>query len=356
MTCNEAADLLSAWHDGELAGEQARAVAAHVETCAACRSELVAMKEDHAALSRLFAPDADAISRAARRAVPSRPRAWSGRRTWLPLGAVAAALLAFFVGEIPAPTPPPVRNAYTWTPLAGAPAVERVDRANGPNGGARPGDVVTTSESARAELRIADIGSVVVDPGSRVKIVDTGEQSHQLFLERGTIHASIFAAPRRFQVGTPSGLAVDLGCKYSLTVDAAGAATIGVKTGRVSFEAEHRRVLVPAGASCVAHPGLGPVAPVWDDAPEEIRAFGRNATPATISATLLEPVLRVARPRDTLTLFHLLRVADTDLRVRVYDRLAVLSPPPAGVLRADCLALDEDSLERWLAYLEWSWW
>jgi len=62
-----------------------------------------------------------------------------------------------------------------------------------------------------------------------------------------------------------------------------------------------------------------------------------------------------ARPRDTLTLWHLLaRLEGTD-RSLVYERLAALSPPPPKVTRDGVLQLDDEMLPAWKAALESTW-
>lgn len=69
----------------------------------------------------------------------------------------------------------------------------------------------------------------------------------------------------------------------------------------------------------------------------------------------LTVMLNEARPRDTLTLWHLLsRVNEAD-RTRVYDAIAKYSPPPEGVTREGCLQLDSAMLERWKNELQFSW-
>jgi len=61
----------------------------------------------------------------------------------------------------------------------------------------------------------------------------------------------------------------------------------------------------------------------------------------------LASVLSSARVRDTLSLWHLLGRLEGTEREAVYDRLAALSPPPAGVTRAGALAGDKAMLELW---------
>ena len=62
---------------------------------------------------------------------------------------------------------------------------------------------------------------------------------------------------------------------------------------------------------------------------------------------LLGVLLVDARKDDALTLWHLLsRVNDAE-RPGVYDRLASLAPPPAGVTREGILRLDRAMLDAW---------
>jgi len=62
-----------------------------------------------------------------------------------------------------------------------------------------------------------------------------------------------------------------------------------------------------------------------------------------------------ARPRDTLTLWHLLARVNGADRVRVYDKMAAFVPPPPGVTREGVLQLDQQMLETWRHALESTW-
>ena len=64
-------------------------------------------------------------------------------------------------------------------------------------------------------------------------------------------------------------------------------------------------------------------------------------------AGALDSALAAARPRDAFTLWHLLRRAAGPDAARLYERLAALSPPPAGVTRALVLAKDKAALDSW---------
>jgi hypothetical protein len=66
-------------------------------------------------------------------------------------------------------------------------------------------------------------------------------------------------------------------------------------------------------------------------------------------------LLKEARTRDTLTLWHLLTRTSGADRVRVYERLAQLAPPPSNVTRDGILSLDQRMLDAWKGALEPGW-
>jgi hypothetical protein len=116
---------------------------------------------------------------------------------------------------------------------------------------------------------------------------------------------------------------------------------------------------VPAGATCQTRPQSGPGIPYFDDAPERIKqalaSLGFEKGFEKDGSDALSILLTESRVRDTLTLWHLLsRVAAGD-RARVYDRIAALTPVPAGVSRDRALSLDPDTLKRWREELAWTW-
>jgi hypothetical protein len=205
-----------------------------------------------------------------------------------------------------------------------------------------------------ARVEVGRIGQLRLEPATRVSLVDAGARTHRLALERGTLHAMIWAPPGQFQVDTAAAIAVDLGCAYTLEVAADGAGLLQVESGWVGFEHRGRRALVPAGAWCRTRPGAGPGTPRFAtateafvsalDALDTALAAGRGAR----AGNDLERVLAEARPRDALSLWHLLWRLDGDGRGRVYAALARVVPPPAGVTREALVArADPQLLELW---------
>ena len=275
-------------------------------------------------------------------------RPWSSRawRVGRPLLSAAAALVLGFAAWFLSGG---LGGGWTVQQLAGAPRVDGVSLDR--DSLLRRGGELVTDEASRARIDIGRIGRVDVEPGSRVSLVTAGTREHRLALDRGTIHARIWAPPRFFFVDTPSAQAIDLGCAFTLRVDESGAGRLRVTHGWVQFAYGGREAYIPQGAVGETRPGVGPGTPRYEDAPALFAAaleqldFGEGD--ARTRAAAVQVVLDAARPRDALTLWHLLARVNPPDRVRVYERLAQLAPPPSHISRDAVLGGDRQALEAW---------
>ncbi len=245
--------------------------------------------------------------------------------------------------------------------LAGTPAVA----GSAIDGSSRlgVGQTLTTDARSRARLAVGHIGRVDVEPNSHVRLIRSRPGEHRMALDRGRIAAQIWAPPRYFFVNTPSATAIDLGCAYTLDVDAAGAGLIRVTHGWVAFEYAGRESFIPQGAVCATRPGFGPGTPRFADAPASfdqaltVLDFSAPADPRRPAA--LANLLASARAHDALTLWHLLSRGSAEERSKVYDRLVILVPPPASATREAVLRADRRALDDWwneLGLDSASWW
>ena len=211
------------------------------------------------------------------------------------------------------------------------------------------GEWIDTREG-RARLSVGEIGEVRLESSTRVGLLDAGERSHHLSLARGVMHAVIWAPPGQFLVDTPSAVAVDLGCSYTLEVADDGSGILRVETGWVGFESRGLHSLVPAGAACGTRRGVGPGTPYFETAPEALRRalveidFGSDGRERRAA---LERALAAARERDALSLWHLLSRVDGEDRGRVFDRLEALVPPPVEVTREGIVRGDPTLNDLW---------
>jgi ferric-dicitrate binding protein FerR (iron transport regulator) len=308
---------------------------------------------DVADLERLLAPLAH---RAPLRALPA-PR----RRKARGMVGIAVATLAIAAGAGlflrsggPKPsvvTTPPVQEpqrrapcelqtpgSFAFSTEGGSVRCGAAQRASG----WMPVDETLETHEARAKLEVASLGTVALEPNTKLRLIAPENDVQTLDLMRGTMHAKINAPPRRFVVRTPLADAVDLGCEYTLSVEEDGRGRLSVSYGAVSLERSDRAsTLVTQGASC-AIGAKGPGTPLADGTNPTIRAAAADLDAG--EATAFDRLLVASTAQDTLTLWHVMRRIAPDERGRAYDRLATFVPPPPkaprdAVVRGDHAAI-----------------
>lgn len=344
---------LAAYIDRQLPARKARQTEIHLANCAHCRAECEQVRLGMSALEHLPVIEAPAeiwaaIERASQQR-PARQPVMCGR--WRL--AFAALLILALVGAVYWALGN--RSGIRWevVRLAGSPVVgsQRIQAA----GRIGAGEWIETDSGSSATVRIGEIGSVEVEPNTRLRVVVARPAEHRLALAHGEIRAKISAPPRLFFVDTAAGTAVDLGCEYALKVDADEYGRLQVTKGWVSFQWRDLESLVPAGASCRTRAQAGPGIPYFDDAPESVKQALERFSFEKGGDDDLSIILAGSRVRDTLTLWHLLSRVPAEDRGRVFDRIATLTPLPAGVSREQALKLDPQTLKLWKEELAWTW-
>ena len=375
---------ISAYCHGELSSEESKQFAEHIISCARCRTKYEEVKlgiKLAEQLPQLSAPEhlwrnvehlfdkqtetvvgTGSLRRSKLLPLASLRFAW----TWRVQMAAAAALLLVvsvaalwiynsrrIVGPIQPDRP---KGSWLVRRLDGTPRIgsETISQ----NGQLGLGEWLETDGRSRAQIAVGSIGNVDIDQNTRVRLLANEPTEHRLELARGKMSARIWAPPRLFFVDTPSAVAADLGCAYTLEVDENGGSILHVTSGWVALQLKDRESIVPAGASCETQPGIGPGTPYFVDATQPFRDalkkidFKNDGNSQTAALTSM---LDQARPRDTLTLWHLLPRVNGEDRARVYDKLAAFALPPAGVTREGVLRLDQTMLDTWRQTLEQEW-
>jgi hypothetical protein len=253
----------------------------------------------------------------------------------------------------------PANDSQTGWEVARLGGVPRIDSQRiSDKGRLGVGQWLETDSVSRAQIEVADIGNVEIDPDTRVRLLQTAAHEHRLELAQGRLSARIAAPPKLFFVNTPSGVAEDLGCAYTLEVDKSGISYLRVTLGWVSLQLKDRASVVPAGAACVTRPGLGPGTPYFEDASAAFRSsLSEFDFPADQSSrgSSLAMIMSEARPRDAMTLFYLLPRVNPAERARIYDRMVALVPAPKGVTREGMVNLNPQMMERWQEELGLTW-
>ena len=356
---------ISAYCHGELSSEESKQFAEHLIACAKCRTKFEEVKlgiKLAEQLPRLSAPDhlwselepllAEQTTPAAK---PSVFWMWQAK-----LAAAAVLLLVVSAGVFwiykSSRVPPNANPSWLVRRLEGAPKIGSENISG--NGRLAVGEWLETDGSSRAQIDVATIGNVDIDENSRVRLLATRADEHRLELVRGKMSARIWAPPRLFFVDTPSAVAADYGCAYTLEVDDQQRSFLHVTLGWVALETKDRESIVPAGASCETRPGVGPGTAYFNDASQGFRDalskvdFEKDAA---VRSAALTSVLDHARPRDVLTLWYLFRRSEDADRERLYNKLANFVPPPPGVTREGLLRFDEKMMAQWNEVLGFNW-
>lgn len=249
-----------------------------------------------------------------------------------------------------------VMGLVSWYATRPAPVTWQVASLEGSasTGAIKVGEWLQTDASSRARITVGSIGTVDVEPNTRVRVVAASPTEHRLTLAHGEISATVVAPPRLFLVDTPASTAVDLGCAYRIKTDESGDGVLRVTSGWVSLEWKGREALVPAGADCRTRAKTGPGTPYFSDASQALQE-GLAAFDFGGDQTVLETILREAQVRDTLTLWHLLSRVDPAERIRVFNRMVELVPLPKTISRDKALQLDPATLKSWREELAWKW-
>ena len=362
---------LSAYCNGELAGDESRRIAAHLLKCERCHKAYdrihlgVRLAEQ---LPQVSAPaemwsDIEALLDAeARKPVSeAKPGGWLVNWRALQWATAAALLLIVCAGGVivyrrmmlqPA-TPPPPCMAWPVTSLAGTPRIDGHRIAA--TGCFEAGELLETDAGARVNVNIPQIGEVEIAPNSRVRLITTNMSEHRLALERGVLRATITAPPRLFFVDTPSAEAIDLGCQYTLEVDDAGIGLLRVTLGWVMLVRDGREAYVPIGAMCETRPGTGPGTPFFEDVSDKFRDALARYDFENGGDEALRIVLDEARDRDTFTLWHLLQRVDEPTRALVLNRMIALVGLPRCVTRKGIMQLNKEMLDCWKDELDLVW-
>ncbi|MEM7228131.1 MAG: FecR family protein [Planctomycetota bacterium] len=208
------------------------------------------------------------------------------------------------------------------------------------------GAAIQTGADGMSQLDVGSIGTVLIDRNTQLRLERGARQrEHRLTMTSGRLLAQITAPPRMFVIETPAATAVDLGCAYELEYRD-GHGFLHVTAGWVQLVRTGRDVRVPAGARCELT-SSGPSVPYDPAAPIDWLNALRTLLDDPRNDDVLATVLRTARPRDTLTVFHLLEVVPDARRVDVVAAVRKHAEIPSDVDVAAILELDRTAMQSW---------
>lgn len=371
MKCEEVKNMLSDFVDGSLSADEQSIVQSHLDECPECKKLLEffrGLPAEIAGLPKSIPPTRDLWPEISRRISesqippirysrltlaqrrngqqPDRNSIASGSSNTTRSGWKIKALVAFsFVVFAAAGIWFTIQSSTSGWNVARLQGILKIGSEVVANSGKlRVGEWLETDNTSRAKIDVGLIGELEVEPNSRLRLIGAQTTDHRVELEKGTIHARIWAPPRLFFVETAEATVIDLGCEYTLSVDTNGVGLLKVSAGYVALNRDGKESIVPAGAACETRPGFGPgtpfrlsAAPLFRNALAQFDHKNNNA---------LASVLAQSRTEDAVTLWHLLKRTNGKEREQVYNRLASLVHVPPDVTCDGILEDNAKMMER----------
>jgi hypothetical protein len=182
------------------------------------------------------------------------------------------------------------------------------------------GDILTTDAISRVKLRTGSVGSLVIEPNSRIKLLSIMPGTHKIYLDRGTTEVSRWGSPFNFYIQTPAGLVIDNGSDYKLIMDQ-DLEFIHSESGTVILQDKGEESIINAGADCVSKKDVGPGTPYYPDAPKAFIAALYNFDFTSNKDTSISVILSNSRVKDVLSLWHLLYKTKGEDQKKIFDAI-----------------------------------
>ncbi|MBK9332533.1 MAG: FecR domain-containing protein [Ignavibacteria bacterium] len=215
----------------------------------------------------------------------------------------------------------------------------------------KEGQWITTDSVSIAELIIADIGKVTIEPDSKVILVKGADSTRQIFVEYGMVNTETQNGDNRaFKVGIPSAVAENKGGSYSLKIDKNGDGMIVVKSGKVDVLSTNKNAIVPAGNIVMTKNGLGVGTPFNEQSSPGFKNALFNYDFGNCNDACMNIIIDNAKMTDAVSLINILNgsKAVNETKEEIYNKVANLIPPRAPVHKDSLEFFDEKELEIWI--------
>ena len=286
------------------------------------------------------------------------PSRWSTLRYYVS-GLAAVFALAFIIylvslfrqgNEINVVSSDIVEIGAKWkvSNLKGSPMIDNLLMKN--NDSINIGQYLITDDTSRAELTVGNLGTVTIEPNSKIKFLKDSDGESRIELVYGTIDANILAKPRSFFVDAGKVTAVDLGCAYKISMDEKGDGLLYVKSGRVSLEsAGGRESLVPEGKYCILKKDIGPGTPFRGDTSPKLKKALMDFDFGECGSQCVNVILKNAKKTDAVTLLNIIPRVDDEYKTIVYDKVSNYYTPPKNLPKDSipkCIKIEK--LNEWI--------
>lgn len=214
------------------------------------------------------------------------------------------------------------------------------------------GDWIETDELSSATINIPDIGNITLEPGTKIRLVQSDDDKKKIELQYGTINSDTRTSTSNLYINADKTTAIDNGSMFSFAVDKNGEGMIFVKDGSVKVKSDKRDAIIPQGQFCFVMTGMGPGTPFNKDASKELRKALMVYDFYNGGAEALSHVYRVAGVHDAVTLVNLLPHASGNDQVAVWNKISNYYSPPGNIKRDSIKYYKVEQLKDWIVEIQ----
>lgn len=231
------------------------------------------------------------------------------------------------------------------TPMIGEVAMNSIDSIV-------EGQWIKTGESSRAQLIIANIGSVIIEPNSMIRFIRGADGDSRIAIEYGTIDTKTHGTGKAFFVEMPSAIATDYGVAYSLTVDSTGDGLVYVESGKVEVRSSNRDAIVPAGNVVMTRKNSGVGTPFNENSSLQFKTALLSLDYGECEDLCVNTILKNAKKTDAISLLNIISKVDDRYKDKVYAKLANFVPPPPNVPSDSGPSINQDKINKWVEKIQ----
>lgn len=230
--------------------------------------------------------------------------------------------------------------------LAGSPLIGNI--AMGALDSVKEGQWISTNDTSRAQIQIADLGIITIEPNSKVIVVKNAEGNNRIFVEYGTIDADMNPHQKSFFVEMPSAVAKDQGGNFTLTIDSVGDGMVFVKDGKIAVESLNKEAIVPAGNIVMTKKDIGVGTPFNQNSSREFKQAIFKFDFGNCEESCVNTILNNAKFTDAITLANLIPSVENKYKGEVYAKLANFVPPPRQIAKDSLPFMNEAEIDTWV--------
>ncbi|MBV6478825.1 MAG: hypothetical protein HGGPFJEG_01582 [Ignavibacteria bacterium] len=216
------------------------------------------------------------------------------------------------------------------------------------NDSIKEGQFILTNDTSKAELFIASLGRVIIEPNTKVLFVKGSDGNNRIAVEYGTIEADMKSDKKEFFVELPSATASDTRGNFKLTVDTSGDGLLYVNSGNVEIKSNKRDAFIPAGNFVMTKKNIGVGTPFNENSSLLFKKALAEFDFGNCAEACVNTLIKTAKPSDAVSLVNIIPIVDVKYKYDFFDKAANFVSPPVNLPKDSLEFFDNEKMKVWI--------